>query len=345
MKFKKILSIAAVGVLFLSLLTGCGNDDGEKNEGTDNGGKDEAVTLRLAHNQPENHPIHVSIQEFADVTAEKSDDNVKIQIFANGTLGSEREVIELVKTGALDMAKVSAGALEAFDDNYSIFSLPYVFQGEEHFFNVMDNSEAVQEIFQGTKDDGFIGIGWYHSGQRSIYTVDKKVESPTDMKGLKIRVQESPTSIAMIKAMGGSPTPMAFGDVYTSLQSGILHGAENNENALTQNKHGEVAKAYTYTEHQYVPDVLIVSTDVWEDLSKDQQQALKDAAKETSESHKVVWANAIDEATKEAEEMGVKFYRIDKQIFIDAAASLHEDYKSESEINAKHFDDFQSYIK
>src|SRR5690606_31777635 len=116
---------------------------------------------------------------------------------------------------------------------------------------------------------------------------NKKVETPEDMKGLKIRVQESPTSISMIRAMGGSATPMAFGEVYTALQQGIIDGAENNEMGLTANKHGEVAKQWSYTEHQFVPDVLIINTKAWDKLSEEQQKQLMEAVKESSEAHKV----------------------------------------------------------
>ncbi|RBW68698.1 TRAP transporter substrate-binding protein [Bacillus taeanensis] len=344
MKLKKILSIAATGIVSLSLLAGCGGDNNANNGSSEDAGA-KPVTLRLAHNQPEDHPVHASLMELSKLTDENSDGSVKVEIFPNGQLGQERDVIELVKSGTLDMTKVSASALEAFDSNYGIFSLPYIFQSKEHYYEVMDNSEAVQEIFQGTKDDGFIAIGWYDAGQRSIYTVDKKVTSPDDMSGLKIRVQESPTSISMIEAMGGAPTPMSYGEVYTSLQQGVIDGAENNETALTNSKHGEVAKAYTYTEHQYVPDVLIVSTAMWEKLSDDQRNAIQEAAKASSESHKDAWKKAIEKSVNASKEMGVTFYTIDKQAFIDAASPLHEAYKQQSEQNAAFFDDFQSFLK
>lgn len=341
MVFKKRFSAATAGVLSLLLLAACGSD--ESASGGDAEGGAESVSLRLAHNQPEDHPIHTSLIELTELAAENSGDNVEIELFPNGQLGDERGVIELVKSGTLDMAKVSASALESFDSNYAIFSLPYVFQSEEHYFQVMDNSEAVQEIFQNTRDEGFFAAGWYTGGQRSIYTVDKEVASPADMDGMKIRVQESPTSISMIEAMGGAPTPMSFGEVYTSLQQGVIDGAENNETGLTSNKHGEVAKAYSYTEHQYVPDVLIVSTSMWDGLSEEQQQAITDAAVDSSESHKAVWADAITQAITDAEDMGVTFYDIDKQPFIDAATPLHETYQSENEDSKRYFEDFQSY--
>lgn len=341
MKYKKGFSLATVGMSSLLLLAACGEDNAAST-GSE-GGEAESVSLRLAHNQGEDHPIHTSLSQFEELAEENSDGGVEVELFPSGQLGDERGVIELVKSGTLDMAKVSASALESFDSNYAIFSLPYVFQSEEHYFNVMDNSEAVQEIFQNTRDEGFFTMGWYTGGQRSIYTADEKVETPADLDGMKIRVQESPTSIAMIEAMGGAPTPMSFGEVYTSLQQGVIDGAENNETGLTSNKHGEVAKAYTYTEHQYVPDVLIVSTSMWDGLSEEQQEALTNAAVESSESHKEVWAEAIDEAVVDAEEMGVTFYEIDKQPFIDAAAPLHETYQSENEASKGYFEDFQSY--
>ncbi len=309
MKMKRFLSAAAVGVLSLSLLAACGNDSAEKSESGE-----AKVSFRLASNHPEEHPVTPSLREFTELAGEKSKDSVKIELSPNGLLGQERDVIELVKSGTLEMAKVSASALEGFEESYSIFSLPYTFQSTEHFYNVMDNSEAVQDIFTKTKDQGWFAIGWYSGGSRSIYTIDKKVETPADMKGMKIRVQESPTSISMIKAMGGSPTPMSFGEVYTALQQGIIDGAENNEMALTANKHGEVAKVWSYTEHQYVPDVLIISTKAWEKLSEEQQQAVIDAAKESSETHKERWATATEAAVAEAKEMGVEFNKIDKTI-------------------------------
>ena len=261
------MSVAAAGVLSLSLLSGCNNN-------TEASGK-ASVTLHLASNHPEEHPVTPSLREFARLANEKSGQSIEVKVAANGLLGGERDVIELVKSGTLQMAKVSASALEGFEESYSIFSLPYVFQSTEHFYDVMDNSESIQEIFTKTKDQGWFAIGWFSAGQRSIYTANTKIETPADMKGMKIRVQESPTSINMIKAMGGAPTPMAFGEVYTSLQQGIIDGAENNEMGLTSNKHGEVAKAYTYTEHQYVPDVLIMSTKHGKNLRKNNNKPLK----------------------------------------------------------------------
>ncbi|TWT25290.1 TRAP transporter substrate-binding protein [Planomicrobium sp. CPCC 101110] len=336
MKLRTLLSLSILGSLTALMLAGCATGNAASKEG-------QSTTLRIAHSLAEDHPIHQSITQFADLAHDNSDGTIGFEVYPNGQLGQERGTIEMVKSGLIDMAKVSASGLESFSSSYSIFSLPYVFQSEEHYYRVMNNSEAVQEIFQSTRDDGFIVINWYDGGQRSIYTADKKVESPADLNGMKIRVQESQTSIAMIEAMGGAPTPMSFSEVYTSLQQGVIDGAESNETALTNSKHGEVSKAYTYTEHQYVPDLLIISTETWDSLTVDQKQALKDAAARSSESHIDVWAEAIDKAILEAKEMGVAFYKIDKQPFIDAAVPVHESYQSQNADYERYFKDFQSY--
>lgn len=327
LKLKRFFSLVTTAALSITVLAACG-DDSSSGE----------VSFRLAHNQPENHPIHESLTTFAE--ADKA--GVKVEVFPNGTLGQEREVIELVQSGALDMAKVSASALESFNEDYGILSIPYIFESKEHYYNVMDNSKSIQEIYGNSKETGFLPLTWYDSGQRSIYTKDKKVESPADMKGLKIRVQESKTSISMIEAMGGSPTPMSYGEVYTGLQQGLIDGAENNETALTTGKHGEVAKAYTYTEHQYSPDILIVSTKAWDKLSDKQKKAVTKAAKNSTESHKTIWEEAVKKSVVDAEALGVKFYKIDKTAFIKAASVLHEEFTKKGDKQKKYFDEFQS---
>ncbi|WP_241475332.1 TRAP transporter substrate-binding protein [Priestia flexa] len=338
--FKKIKLGLLVSVSSLVLLSACG---GGGTATTSSGEK--SVSMRLAHNQGTDHPVHKSLEEFTKLAKEESDNSLNVQVFPSGQLGQERDVIELIQSGTLDLAKVSASALESFEESYSIFSLPYVFKSQEHYYNVMDNSKSVQEIYNISKDKGFIALGWYDAGQRNIYTGDKEVKSPKDLEGMKIRVQESQTSIAMIKAMGGSPTPMAFGEVYTSLQQGIIDGAENNITALTVNKHGEVAKAYTLTEHQYVPDILIISTKTWDKLSDSQKDTLVNAVKESTESHKKVWADAVKSEEEAAKKLGVKMYEIDKEPFIKAAEPLHEEFVKKNDSYKKYFEDFQALNK
>jgi tripartite ATP-independent transporter DctP family solute receptor len=331
---KKNLLITFVCVLLLGVLSSCSN----KATGDQN-----SITLRLAHNQSESHPIHKSLMKFAQLVEEKADGSIKVQLYPNGQLGSEREVIELTQTGAVDIAKVSASALESFSEVYSLFSLPYLFDDKDHYYSVME-SDIAQDIYQSTEKIGFIGLSFYDSGIRNFYTKNKQIMHPDDLKGLKIRVQPSATAIEMVKLMGGAPTPMSFGEVYTAMQQGVIDGTENNETALTDSNHGEVAKQYSYTEHSIVPDILIINNDSWLKLNEDQKQAISQAAKESTEFHKKVWDEAIEKATKEAMKKGVTFSTPDKEPFQEAVQPLHEKF-SKKESTGKYYEEIREIVK
>lgn len=307
------------------------------------GGVQDPKHLLVAHGHGEWHPVNIGLTTFAESVEEKTD--YTFSVYPNGQLGDDSAMVQLVKAGVLDVAKVSAGALEQFNPAYSIFSVPYVFQSTEHYFNTMNNSEAVQEIFNSTRDDGFIAIGWFDSGARSIYTTKEgPVESPKDLNGLKIRTMNSPTSVEMIDNMGGSATPMSSGEVYTSLQQGILDGAENNETVLVDDGHGEVCKSYTYTQHQYLPDIVIMSIETYDAMSEEERQVVYDAMKEAWQAHENEWLQVVERNKEGAKEMGVQFYEIDKTPFIEACKSQQEAFCAQSEDNARYFADFQSYL-
>ncbi|MRX73192.1 DctP family TRAP transporter solute-binding subunit [Bacillus lacus] len=286
--------------------------------------------LRLAHNQNSEHPIHKSLTEFSTLVEEKTGGNVKVVIYPNGQLGTEREIIELTQTGAVDIAKVSAGALENFEGTYSLFNLPYLFDDKEHYYQSMESSVA-EEIYGLTDEIGFIGLTYYDSGVRNVYTRQTPVMTPEDMRGLKIRVQPSGTAIRMIELMGGAPTPMDYGEVYTSLQQGVIDGTENNETALTSGKHGEVAKEYSYTEHSIVPDILIISSTKWGRLAPEEQDAVKEAAEESTQLHKKLWAQETESAIEEAKKMGVNFSYPEKEPFKEAVMPLHKQFENNPE--------------
>lgn len=291
-------------------------------------GEEETKELTLAHNQPTDHPVHLSLTRFAELVDEKSDGELVIDVYPNGELGSEREVIENTQFGTVDIAKVSASALEGFDPIYSIFSLPYMFESQESFKQIMANEEITDEIYLNTTDIGFRGLTYYDAGVRNMYTKDRIIESAEDMAGLKTRVQPSRTSVQMIEAIGGTPTPMSYGEVYTALQSGVIDAAENNETALVNSSHGEVAKNYFFTEHAIVPDMLIMNDEMYSDLTEEEQQVIEEAAEESTEYHEELWAEMVEESVTIAEEeMGVTFYDIDKQTFIDAVQPLHEQFQ------------------
>ncbi|HSI56107.1 MAG TPA: TRAP transporter substrate-binding protein [Ideonella sp.] len=291
-----------------------------------------ADTLRLAHGLAENHPVHLAMQRFAELAKQKTKGEIEIKIFANGTLGSERETLEQVQNGVLEMTKASASPLETFAPEYKVFNLPFVFRDKAHFFKVVDGPVG-SAILGSSKSRGFIGLTFYDAGARSFYA-KKAIGTPDDLKGLKIRVQQSPTTIKMIQALGASPTPMPWGEVYSALQAGVVDGAENNITALTTGRHGEVSKFFSLTEHQMVPDVLVISTAKWDVLKKPVQDALREAAHESFVYQRKLWADAETSEALAAEKLGVKTSSPSKAPFVAKVKPLMDEERKNTKIAA-----------
>lgn len=281
------------------------------------------TTLKLSHNQDRNHPVHKSMQYMADKVKDYSNGEIRIRIYPNGQLGTQRESMELLQSGALQIAKSNASELEAFEPAYGAFNIPYIFRDRDHYYRAME-SEVGEKILAASDAKGFIGLTYYDAGARSFYA-NKAINTPADLKGLKIRVQPSPSAVEMIKMMGGSATPLSYGELYTALQQGVVDGAENNETALTTARHGEVAKIFSLDEHTMIPDVLVISSTVWHKLTAESQQAVKKAAKESMAYHKTLWAKMTIESIERAKSaMGVKFITVEKQPFVDAVKPMHD---------------------
>ncbi len=239
---KKIASMLALG-LTVAMLGGCANAGASSSaEAT----AENPMVLTLAHGLSETHTVHIAMTEFADKVEERTDGRIQVRILPNGQLGSENENMEQLMAGVISMTKVSAPGLATYNESYHTFGLPYIFDDAQDFYHVMD-SEPMQEFFLSSADDGFVTITYYTSGARSFYTVNKPIRTPADLKGLKIRVQDMKSQTDMLNALGGIPVAMAYGDVYTSLQTGIIDGTENNETALTTGKHGEICKVFSTT--------------------------------------------------------------------------------------------------
>lgn len=284
-----------------------------------------ATVLKISHNQSTDVPVHKAMKVFADKVQEYTDGEVKVRIYPNAQLGTQRESLELVQSGMLSMAKSNAAELEAFEPLYGVYNLPYLFTGSDHFYKIIGGPIG-EEILLASKDKGFIGITYYDAGSRSFYA-KKPIKTPADLKGMKIRTQPSPSAVKMIELLGANPSPIAFGELYTALQQGVVDGAENNESALTDNRHGEVAKFYSRDEHTMIPDVLVISTQIWEELTPEQQAAIKKAASESMMAQKELWAEntkkAIDIATNE---LGVTFVEdVDKPAFAEIVLPMHDD--------------------
>ena len=242
----KKLTALAFGIAVAVSLTGCGSLTGGKR------------IIRVSHAQSETHPEHLGLLAFKEYVEEKLGDKYEVQIFPNELLGSAQKAIELTQTGAIDFVVAGTANLETFADVYEIFSMPYLFDSEEVYKSVMQDTEYMENVYASTDEAGFRVVTWYNAGTRNFYG-KSPIRTPEDLKGKKIRVQQSPASVEMVKAFGAAAAPMGFGEVYTAIQQGVIDGAENNELALTNNKHGEVAKYYSYNKHQMVPDMLVAN--------------------------------------------------------------------------------------
>lgn len=293
----------------------------------------EAKTLRLNHNNPEDHPLHKSMEFMADRLSELTNGDLKIRIYANAQLGTQRESMELMQNGSLDMARSNASELEAFEESYGALNLPYIFTSADHYFDVL-SSDIGDDILAASEDKGFIGLTYYIEGARSFYA-NKEIRSPADLKGMKIRVQPSPSAIRMVELLGGNPTPIAWGELYSALQQGVVDGAENNPMALTSARHGEVSKVYSDDGHTMIPSVVMISTKTWGELSGDQQAALRQAAKESMQFHREQWDAMSAAAVEQAKtELGVKFIEVEKGPFIEAVLPMHEEAAEKSAVVA-----------
>lgn len=327
-----VISVVVVGATFFAV-TGTSSND--------------TVQIRLAHNQAKGSEIADSIAKISEFVAEDSDQNLEVSIYASGVLGTEKEEVEMVKAGVLDMAKVSSNTLGQFKDECSIFAVPYLFQSQQHYYDACENSEKIKELFMSTADDGYIAIGYYANGSRNFYLKeDIPCTDPSVLKGKKIRSMPSSTSMDMIELMGGSPVPMAGGETYSALQQGIVDGAENTELVLTVDGHQDLVKAYTYTEHQYSPDIYIISTKTWDRLTDGQKELLVSSIQKANENFKSLYNGMMEEAIAEAETHGVTIYRdIDKTAFIEAVQPIHEEYCARGEAYKALYDDIQKYVK
>ncbi|RCK46516.1 hypothetical protein TH25_16820 [Thalassospira profundimaris] len=284
--------------------------------------------LTLANSLSADHPTSTALQQFADEVKERTNGEVTIRLYLNAVLGSEREVLEQLQNGAVDMTRVSAGNLENFDPIFKAFTLPYIFKSEDHFYRVM-NGPVADEVYKATKDSGFVGLTFFDSGARSFYTVKTPINKPEDLSGLKIRVLNSNSSIRMVEMMGGTPTPMPYAEIYTALQMGVIDGAENNVTALTIGRHGEVAKFYSQDEHLRIPDFLVISNAAVKKLTDEQYAIVKEAAVHATESFRGIWDKAITDAKTEAENMGVTFVTPDQAPFREKVMPLLDEYRDD----------------
>lgn len=291
----------------------------------------EHKVLKLAHGLDPSHPVHQAMVIMGEKLNEKSKGQMTLEIYPSGQLGSEQQCVELLQIGSLAITKVSAAVMESFTNNYQVLGLPYVFRSKQHSFNVLDG-EVGKELLTSTEPFNIRGLCFYDAGSRSFYTLNKPIETPEDLKGLKIRVMKSQTAMNLVTAMGGSPTPISWGELYTALQSGVVDGAENNPPSFYTSHHYEVCKYYSINEHTMVPDVLIISTVVWNQLNDQQKEWLQAAASESVKAQRKLWAASEKESLAKVQEAGVQINYPQKEPFAEKVQAMLDAYKDQPEL-------------
>jgi len=279
--------------------------------------------IKMGHAQVVSHPVHNAMVFLGQRLEEKSGGRIKVKVYPNQQLGTERELVELLQIGSLGMTKVSAASLEAFSPEISVFGLPYLFRDDAHMNQVL-KGEIGKELLVSTEKFWLRGLCFYDAGKRSFYTKSKPIANPEDLAGLKIRVQESKMAINMVRGMGGSPTPVAYGELYTALQQGIVDAAENNPPSFYNSRHYEVCKFYSIDEHTAIPDVVLVSTKVWESLNLEEQNWLQEAANESAVYQEGLWKEAVEEALREVIKAGVEISYPSKEPFFEKVSGVYE---------------------
>ncbi len=285
-----------------------------------------AKVYKLADADPATHPVNMSFSWLK--TQLKSKARMRIKVYPNSVLGSDDQLMQMLQNGTLTFANVSAGVLESFSKEYKVLSLPYLYKNVDQYHRFL-NSPIAKKILASSRKDGFIGLAFLDGGSRSFYA-DKPIRTPKDLKGLKVRVQNSPITIDMIKAMGATPVPLPYGDIYSGLQQGVVDAAENNIPGYYSARHYEVKKVFSENAHTMQPYVFLVSTEIWDKLPKSKQKIIRELAKGVSEQQIKNWASYSVTAKKSLAKGGVKFVKPNVASFKKAVKPVYTKFFKEN---------------
>ena len=322
-------SLAAFLGASVLALSACSAGTSPTTADSSSGGSDpvanaDTIVMKAAFNQPETHPQFIVLDELGDKLFEATDGAYDIEVFPNETLGAQRETIELVQAGTIEMAYVAGPLLENFNPDFVVFNLPFVFDSQDQQREVTNDPEIVGDLYESLVDQDIKVMGAFHGGIRSVYNSEKPINTPADLAGMKIRVIESDTNIEMMSLMGGTGTPMGQGEVYTAIQSGVIEGGENNELIFSGLKHAEVAPYYSYTRHLMFPDYLIINPAIYDAMDADTQEIFQTLLGEAIEHEAELWKEQVGQAKADAEAAGAVFNEVDADAFHAAIAPLTE---------------------
>lgn len=348
---KRLIALLSLVFLFAIVLVACGDSNGEgnkdnnnndnesnadanannndENANSDSTSSDEVITLKLAENQPEDYPTTIGVKKFAEIVKEKTNGRYEIDVYAGAQLGDEKSVVEQLQLGSIDLTRVNATPLTEFSSDIGVLSLPYLFESEEAKWEEL-NGEFGRELLDTFDGSNLVGLAFYDSGERNIYNSVRPVETPEDLKGLKIRVQPSELAIDMFEAFGASATPMEYGEVYSAIQTGVIDGGENNYPSYYTSNHYEVAKYFTANKYTGPPELVMASQSLWDSLSDEDKDIFREAALESVQTQRDAWDELTQESIDAVTEAGSEILEItDFEPWRKAVEPIYEKYGSE----------------
>ncbi len=274
------------------------------------------------------YPNTVAMDKFAELLKEKSGGKMTLKMFHSGTLGTQPDAIEQVRIGGLEIGNFNLGPIGPVAAEANVVSLPFIFRDMAHMHRALDG-EAGDKISAGMAKKGLVALAWYDSGSRSFYNSKKPINTPEDVKGMKVRVMNNDLYSGMIEALDGNPSPMAFSEVYQSLKTGVVDGAENNWPSYESTGHFEVAGYYSLSQHLIIPECVCINADVYNALSDDEKKIVRDAARESATLQRELWEARAKSSREKVMAAGVKFNDIpDKAAFQKAMEPVYERYLS-----------------
>jgi tripartite ATP-independent transporter DctP family solute receptor len=326
---KKFTGILAATLLMGSILAACGAK--ETMNTSDKGDKEKekpSYTFRLADNQPPDYPTVLGDKKFAELVEERTEGRIKIEVYPSAQLGDEKSVLEQVQLGAIEFTRINSSPLAEFNNQFTPLGLPYVFESEDHLWNFL-NGDMGTKLLDGLEQSKMKGLAYYDSGSRSFYST-KPLKGVEDLKGQKIRVQQSKINIDFMAALGASATPMPYGEVFSALQTGIIDGAENNLPSLDSSNHYQEAKNLILDHHQRIPEVLLISKVAWDKLDTEDQKIIKQAALDSVETQRAEWDKYEERSEMKLKDAGVTFTEVkDLKPWTEAVKSMNAEYAKE----------------
>lgn len=316
---KKLVGAAVAGLMLLSACGG-GQGQAESTEAPQELGRE----LKLSINQTEDHPNYIALNNLGERMRERTDGRINIEVYANAVLGAQTDSMVSLQEGVIDIASLSAPQLVNLNPDFQVLDLPLVFDSVDHQMEALNDPELMGELYNSLADKNMIVTGAYTQGERSVYNNKRPIVTPDDMKGLKIRVQETDMQVKMIEGMGGVASPMAFGEVYSALQTGVIDGAENNQVSYITMKHNEVAKYFSYTRHLIGADLTIVSKKVWDTWSDEDKEIWQEEFLASVDEFNELWLAKVADAEEQTKALGSEYNEVDAEAFREVLAPVTE---------------------